>query len=222
MIAERDVPSISPYWLIPPGIVFVINAVAINTTPSATPRNGVYQWSVVGTALFTAVLFGGYALLAAWRSRVPVRETMAMRRPRPGSRPWLLAAGSVVLISGVSLALEPFLHGDRDQGLTPTRAPHGHEWITLAAALTVLGLIVPLGEELMFRGLGFATLGRYAVPGTAIAFAVAHGLLALIAPVLVAGFVLALLRSTTGSLWPGYATHASINVIGIVLALLTT
>jgi membrane protease YdiL (CAAX protease family) len=221
-VIERDVPRISPYWLVPPGIVFVLNAIAINTVSSATPRNGVYQWSVVGTALFTALLFGGYALLAAWLSRWPVREMMAMRRPRPGSRPWLLAAGAVVLISGVSLALEPFLHGDRDQGLTPTRAPHGHEWVTVLAALAVLGLIVPLGEELMFRGLGFAAFGRYAVPGTAIAFTVAHGLISLIVPVLVAGLVLALLRSTTGSLWPGYATHASINLIGIVLALLTT
>ena len=219
---ERDVPRISPYWLIPPGMVFVLNAIAVNTISSATPRNGVYQWSVVGTALFTAVLFGGYALLVAWLSRRPVRETMAMRRSRPGSRPWLRAAVAVVIISAASLALDPFLHGDRDQGLTPTRSPHGHEWVTLAAALVVLSLIVPLGEELMFRGLGFAAFGRYAVPGTAIAFTVAHGLLSLIVPVLVAGLALALLRSTTGSLWPGYATHASINLIGIVLALLTT
>ena len=219
---ERDVPRISPWWLIPPALLFISNAILINTASSKSTRNGVYQWSVVGAALLTAMLFGGYALLAAWRSHVPVRQTMAMRRPRPGSRPWLLAAGAVVLISAVSLALEPFLHGDRDQGLTPTRSPHGHEWITLWIALMVLGLVVPLGEELMFRGLGFAALGRYAVPGTAIAFAVAHGLLSLIVPVLLAGVVLALLRSHTGSLWPGYATHASINLLGIVLALLTT
>jgi membrane protease YdiL (CAAX protease family) len=44
----------------------------------------------------------------------------------------------------------------------------------------------------------------------------------LLLPVLVAGIVLALLRSRTGSLWPGYAAHASINLLGIVLALLTT
>jgi len=74
----------------------------------------------------------------------------------------------------------------------------------------------------MFRGLGFAALQRWAVPGSAIGFAVAHGLASLIVPVLVAGIVLALLRSRTGSLWPGYAAHASINLLGIVLALLTT
>ena len=218
---EPDVPRIAWYWLIPPTALFIANAVAINVSAAATPRNGVYRWSVVGTGLTEAVLFGGYALLAARLSAVPVREAMAMRRPRPGSRPWRLVPAAVVLISLVSLAVEPFLHGDRDQGLTPTRTPHGHEWITLAAALAVLGLLVPLGEELMFRGLGFAALQRYAVPGTAIGFAVAHGLLSLIVPVLFAGIVLALVRSRTGSLWPGYATHASINLMGIVLALLT-
>lgn len=218
---EPDVPRIPWYWLIPPAALFAANAVAVNASSAATQRNGVYRWPVVATGLTEAVLFGGYALLAARLSQVPVRETMAMRRPRPDSRPWLLVPGAVVLISAVSLAVEPFLHGDRDQGLTPTRAPHGHEWITLAAALVVLGLIVPLGEELMFRGLGFAALRRWAVPGSAIGFAVAHGLVSLLVPVLVAGLVLALLRSRTGSLWPGYATHASINVIGIVLALLT-
>jgi membrane protease YdiL (CAAX protease family) len=81
---------------------------------------------------------------------------------------------------------------------------------------------VPLGEELLFRGLGFAALGRYAVPGSTIGFALAHGLLALIVPVLVAGLVLAELRRRTGSLWPGVATHATINLLGIVLALLTS
>jgi membrane protease YdiL (CAAX protease family) len=221
-VIERDVPRIRWPWLIPPAALFLANAVAINTTTAATQRNGVYRWPVVATGLVEAVLFGGYALLAARLSHVPVRETMAMRPSRPGSRPWLLVPAAVVLISAVSLAVEPFLHGDRDQGLTPTRAPHGHEWITLLAALAVLGLVVPLGEELMFRGLGFAALGRYAVPGTAIGFAVAHGLLSLLVPVLAAGIVLALLRARTRSLWPGYATHASINLLGIVLALLTT
>lgn len=218
---EPDVPQIPWYWLIPPGLLFIANAVAINLSTAVTPKNGVYRWSVVATGLVSAVLFGGYALLAARLSHVPVRETMAMRPPRPDSRPWLLVPAAVVAISAFSLAVEPFLHGDREQGLTPTRAPHGHEWIALAAALAVLGLAVPLGEELMFRGLGFATLGRYAVPGSAIGFAVAHGLVSLLLPVLVAGIVLALVRSRTGSLWPGYATHASINLLGIVVALLT-
>jgi membrane protease YdiL (CAAX protease family) len=182
----------------------------------------VYQPSVIAGALASAALFGGYALLAARASRVSVRQALALRRPRPGSRAWRLVPAGVIVISAVSLALEPFLHGDRDQGLTPDRAPHGTEWATLAAALVVLGLIVPLGEELLFRGLGFAALGRYAVPGSTIGFALAHGLLALIVPVLVAGLVLAELRRRTGSLWPGVATHATINLLGIVLALLTS
>ncbi|HEY0388088.1 MAG TPA: CPBP family intramembrane glutamic endopeptidase [Gaiellales bacterium] len=218
---ERDGPRISPLWLIAPALLIVSNVVLLNTASTTSTRNGVYRPSVVAGALVSAAVFGGYALVAARASRVPVREALALRRPRPRSRPGLLVAGAVVGISAVSLALEPFLHGDRDQGLTPTRGPHGGEWATLAAALVVLGVVVPLCEELLFRGLGFAALGRYAVPGSAIGFALAHGLLALIVPVLVAGIVLAELRRRTASLWPVVATHATINLVGIVLALLT-
>jgi membrane protease YdiL (CAAX protease family) len=132
-----------------------------------------------------------------------------------------MSAGSVVVVSAVSLALDPFLHGDRDQGLTPTRSPHGNEWLLLALALLVLGLLVPLGEELLFRGLTFATLGRYAVPGSAILFALAHGLPELLIQVLIAGLLLGELRRRTDSLWPGVATHATINLLGILLALAT-
>jgi uncharacterized protein len=126
------------------------------------------------------------------------------------------------VISVTGIALEPLLHGDRRQGLTPTRMPHGHEWLTLAIALVLLGLLVPLCEELLFRGLGFAAVHRFAVPVTATAFAIAHGLPALLPPVFVAGLALGELRRRTGSLWPGVAAHASVNLLGILAALLTT
>ena len=80
---------------------------------------------------------------------------------------------------------------------------------------------MPLCEELLFRGLGFAAISRYAVPITATAFAIAHGLPELLPPVFVAGLVLGELRRRTGSLWPGVCAHAAVNLIGIVAAVLT-
>jgi membrane protease YdiL (CAAX protease family) len=78
-----------------------------------------------------------------------------------------------------------------------------------------------LCEELLFRGLGFAAVQRFAVPVTATAFAIAHGLPALLPPVFVAGLALGELRRRTGSLWPGVAAHAAVNLLGILVALLT-
>jgi membrane protease YdiL (CAAX protease family) len=81
---------------------------------------------------------------------------------------------------------------------------------------------VPLCEELMFRGLFYNALGRFAVPGSAAAFAIAHGIPQILVQVLVAGLLLAELRRRTGSLWPGAAAHAAVNLIGIAAALATT
>jgi membrane protease YdiL (CAAX protease family) len=217
----NDDPRISPWWLVPPGALVALNLIALNTSSPTDLRNGVYQGSVVASALVSAILFGGYSVMAAWFARTNVRQALALRRPRDLRQAALMSAGCVVVVSAVSLTLDPFLHGDRDQGLTPTRSPHGNEWLVLALALVVLGLLVPLGEELLFRGLTFATLGRYAVPGSAILFALAHGLPALLIQVLIAGLLLGELRRRTDSLWPGVATHATINLVGILLALAT-
>jgi uncharacterized protein len=220
-VTEPAARRISAWWLLPPGLLFAVNVIALNTASASSTRNGVYRGSVVLQALISAAVFGGYALLAARLSRVEVRSALALRRPADPRRAVVMVVAAVALISAVSLALEPFLHGDRDQGLTPTRLPHGQEWLILGLALAVLGLLVPLGEELLFRGLGFAALGRFAVPGTAVGFALAHGLAALLVPVLVAGVALAELRRRSGSLWPGVACHSAINLLGILLALAT-
>jgi uncharacterized protein len=215
-----DGARVSGRWLIPPAALLLLNAIAVNTTTSDTTRNGVYRPAVVVTAVISAAILGGYALLAVRLSHADRRHALALRRPADLRRAAKLVAVAVVVIALAGIALEPFLHGDRSQGLTPTRTPQGAEWITLGAALVALGLFVPLCEELLFRGLGFAALHRYAVPVTATAFAIAHGLPELLPPVFVAGLMLGELRRRTGSLWPGVAAHASVNLIGILAAVL--
>jgi membrane protease YdiL (CAAX protease family) len=216
-----DPARISARWLIPPALLLVLNAIAVNTAAADTTRNGVYRPAVVVTAVVSAAILGGYALLAVRLSHADRRRALALVRPPEIGPAARLVVAAVVVIAVVGIALEPFLHGDRHQGLTPDRTPHGGEWLTLAAALVALGLFVPLCEELLFRGLGFAAISRYAVPITATAFAIAHGLPELLPPVFVAGLVLGELRRRTGSLWPGVCAHAAVNLIGIVAAVLT-
>jgi uncharacterized protein len=217
-----DPTRVSAWWLLPPAALLVLNAIAVNTAAGDTTRNGVYRPAVVITGVISAAILGGYALLAVRLSRADRRLALALDRPTEIGRAARLVAAAVVVIAAVGLALEPFLHGDRSQGLTPNRPPHGVEWLTLAAALVALGLFVPLCEELLFRGLGFAAIHRYAVPITATAFAIAHGLPELLPPVFVAGLVLGELRRRTGSLWPGACAHAAVNLIGIVAAVLAS
>jgi uncharacterized protein len=210
---------VSPWWLLPPLLLIATNLAAASSAPSHA--NGVYDGGLIGLAAISALILGGYALLAARFSRGDPAETLALGPPQIRlGRVALLAAGAVVVIVGVALALEPFLHADREQGITPDRTPRGDEWATLLLAIVVLGLLTPLCEELLFRGLVFAALGRFAVPGSALLFALAHAIPALLPPVFVAGLVLAELRRRTGSIWPGVAVHATVNAGSILLAVL--
>ena len=75
----------------------------------------------------------------------------------------------------------------------------------------------------MFRGFGISALeplfGRWvAIGATALAWGLAHGLVAGL-PVLVAfGIILGTLRVRTGSVLPGMLTHATFNAISLLLA----
>jgi membrane protease YdiL (CAAX protease family) len=219
MTANGEHRRISPWWLVPPLLLIAVTLASASSAPER--ENGIYDGSLVAVAAASALVLGGYACLAAWFSRADPAAVLALRPPRlPRRRVALLVAGSVVVIVAAALVMEPFLHADRKQGITPTRAPHGDEWATLVLAVVILGLLTPLCEELLFRGLVFAALGSFAVPGSAVLFALAHGIPALIPPVLVAGLVLGELRRRTDSIWPGIATHAIVNTGSILVSLL--
>lgn len=197
-----------------------MNVAAASSAPERT--NGVYDGDLVALAGVSAVILGGYAVVAAWFSRAALADALGLHRPQiPLRRLLPMLAGSVVLIVAAALVLEPFLHAEREQGITPTRTPSGEEWAILALAVIILGLLTPVCEELLFRGLIFAALGRFAVLGSAALFAVAHAIPELIPPVFVAGLVLGELRRRTGSIWPGVAVHAAVNTGSILVSVLT-
>ena len=70
----NDGPRISPWWLAPPAALIALNLIAINTSSPSDMRNGVYQGSVVASALVSAIAFGGYSVMAAWFARTNVRD----------------------------------------------------------------------------------------------------------------------------------------------------
>jgi membrane protease YdiL (CAAX protease family) len=127
-----------------------------------------------------------------------------------------------VLVVGVlilSAILDPILHPGKEQGLVPTRWQPSHAGAYAANAVVVI-LVAPVVEELIFRGMGYSLLERYgrplAVAVVGIAFGLAHGLVDAL-PLLVAlGAGLAWLRSKTGSVYPGMATHAIFNGIAVL------
>jgi uncharacterized protein len=180
-------------------------------------RNVLYRYS---TAVSSAVVYAFLLLIvlaiAGWR-----RELLALRRPRS----WPQAAGlAVLLLIGVYLviaAIDPLLHGSREQGLTPTHWEPSHAG-AYAANFVVIACVAPIVEELTFRGLGFSLLERFgkwpAILIVGITFALAHGLVQAFPELAIFGCALAWLRFKTTSVYPGMMLHGTFNAIALVAA----
>lgn len=221
MTAE-PAPRVSPWWMAAPALLFIANFVAAALTSTSSTKNAVYSASaIIGTIVVDLVLIG-YVLFAVRMSRRPIRPTLAIVRTplRPAVR---LALGALGVIIVANFALEPLLHASQRQGIAPTHDPRTtHQWVVLSIAIVGLVFVAPFAEELVFRGLGFATLGRYALPLTAALFALAHGLPVLLIPVAIAGLALGWVRQKSGSVLPGMGVHMSLNAVALALALLVS
>lgn len=188
--------------------------VAVGVLSQGTPP------APVLVAVSAASAFGAVAIALVLRVRSPA----AVGLVRPTLRGLALGAGLGVLVwlaSRVLIVVYVALTGDTSdpqEALTLFSGP-------VAAALVVAigGLAVPLGEELLFRGLAYGVLRRLgrvvAVVVTAAIFALAHGLNVVFAAAFVLGVVNAVLYERTGSIWPPAAAHAVFNLTSFVLVL---
>ena len=96
----------------------------------------------------------------------------------------------------------------------------------IALLVALVAFVVPVGEEIFFRGLAYGAfrraLGRHAgVLASAVFFAAAHVQLVEFLPILILGMILAYLYEYTGSLVPGMIAHAVNNLAALVLFYVT-
>jgi membrane protease YdiL (CAAX protease family) len=206
-------------------LVFVAGFAAISylaNFASSEPKGyePLYHYATaVGGAVTYAVLLA-FVLAIAWGAEK--RELFALRRPRTK---WA-AGGPIVLVVGVlilSAILDPILHPGKEQGLVPSHWQPSHAGAYAANAVVVV-VIAPIVEELIFRGMGYSLLERYgrplAIAAVGLAFGLAHGLVDALPLLVVLGAGLAWLRSKTGSVFPGMATHAIFNGIAVLSVIL--
>jgi len=100
--------------------------------------------------------------------------------------------------------------------------PQLHRPLEIAAVVVLVAIIVPVGEEIFFRGLTFGVLRRMmnrhaAVVTSALFFASAHLLPVEFLPILILGMILAYLYDYTGSLIPGMIAHGVNNLAALFL-----
>ncbi|HEY8638924.1 MAG TPA: CPBP family glutamic-type intramembrane protease [Solirubrobacterales bacterium] len=172
------------------------------------------------TLVFVAI---GVAIGAA--SDISLREGLAslgLRRFRPSAFGWMalgLFSYYVAAIAYGALITEPDQKDiARDLGLDAG----------VLAAIPVVALIVvvaPIAEEIFFRGMLFGGLRKRlstfpAAAISALVFGALHGTTGITAvpPLIVFGFMLALLYERTGSLVPGMIAHAFNNALALALS----
>jgi membrane protease YdiL (CAAX protease family) len=205
-------------WLGMVGALAALNYATRYAGDVRPDRDVFYQWETFFGALIQFALMLGLALWIARRG--PARQLLALRPPRS----WARAAGMMlvvfVAVMVVGALLEPILEPGEEQGLVPERwRPERAE--EFAANFAVTATLIPVVEELTFRGLGYSLLARYgravAIVGTGVIFGLAHGLV-LALPILVGfGIGLAWLRSRSESIYPGMVLHGLFNAASLAL-----
>jgi membrane protease YdiL (CAAX protease family) len=177
-----------------------------------------YATAVGGAITYTVLLI--VVLVIALGT--DMRELFAFRRPRTA---WAFGGPIVLIVAVLALSaiLDPILHPGKEQGLVPTHWQPSHAG-PYAANAAVVVVIAPIVEELIFRGMGYSLLERYgrtlAIVVVGVAFGLAHGLVDALPLLAALGAGLAWLRSKTGSVFPGMATHAIFNGIAVLSVIL--
>jgi membrane protease YdiL (CAAX protease family) len=184
-----------------------------------TPDEPLYLWSsaVAGTVQF-AVFLGLVWVIARGH---PLREYLALRRPTSWWWAAGIAVGLLIAVWLVGLLLQPFLDPGDEQNLIPEGWDRSRAG-PFAANFVVVAFLGPIVEELLFRGAGYSLLERFgrwvAIFGTAVAFALAHGLVEGFPLLIVFGAGLAFLRSRVDSIVPGILVHIAFNALVLLAA----
>lgn len=159
--------------------------------------------------------FVGFA--AAWRLR---RQSLAAFGVQATSRQWLLVGLGVGVITFVAkgIAVLAFTAltgiGHSPQGVYAGGGSGGIG--SLIAATFLIGVVVPIGEEFLFRGVITTALLRYGpfigVIGSALLFALLHGLSIVFPAAVVQGLVAGEIYRRSGSIWPAVVVHVIYNL----------
>lgn len=184
--------------------------------------------ALLGDALPQAVVLGGALvvgnLLATWAGLAMARRPRARMLPWRGVPAWLWPTVALMLVglwplvfAGVHVLTQVWPISDAFlEAFAPFEAAP-------VIGLLVIGILAPITEELLFRGVLLGALleryaAKWAVPVSAVLFAVAH-LSQQVVTALMLGLVLGWLRVRTRSLAPAIALHVVNNSVFFGLAL---
>lgn len=183
------------------------------------PDDIAYRYSSsIQVVVVSAIMLGILLLIAQY---LPLRDAFALRRPKSWGRAVALVLLVLFVVWAASAVYAQFLDAGEEQGLVP------EDWDSsragaFAAYFASVALLVPVVEELMYRGLGFTLLAPYgtwvAILVTGLLFGAAHGLLIGFPILSLFGILLAWLRSKAASVYPSIVVHAIFNATALIVS----
>ncbi|HEU4324207.1 MAG TPA: type II CAAX endopeptidase family protein [Roseiflexaceae bacterium] len=169
----------------------------------------------------TLAFAGSVAAGMFWRGLRPADLGLG----RPELRWLLIGLGTAValrlLVVPLALVLQ-LLGAPTDNPQVNLLAPEGgFAWLPALTMILVAGVVVPIGEELLFRGVVYNWLrGRgfwlAAILSSAL-FGLVHGHVTIGIMAFVLGLVCAFVYERSRSLWTPIAVHIGFNVLGIAV-----
>lgn len=217
-MTERSLQRRLLWWWILVGSIAVLTfgGRAADDTPPASDTFYRYDTFAFGVVLYVLLL----SLVLLIAAGMDLREAFALRRPASWKRAGLIAVGAFVTMWIVAAILEQIFHAGEEQGLDPERLSVDH-LAPFLLNVVLAAVIVPIVEELIYRGIGFTLLAQFgdiaAIVLTSFAFALAHGIVEGLPVFFVIGAALAFVRSRTGSIYPAMLMHGVFNGIQVVL-----
>jgi membrane protease YdiL (CAAX protease family) len=187
----------------------------------------------VTTALILAGQFGGWVAGLVWVSRRKGRGTLRadfglVVRLRDA---WVVLVG-VGLEIGLAVVVQPLVNLANNEHQSVVKDLEDARGLKLAALALAAGLVAPVCEELLFRGLLLRSLARRLPPAPAVAiaalvFALAHlldptlGTLAVVPALFALGALSGVLALQTGDLSRSIMLHVGFNLLTTVAAIHT-
>jgi hypothetical protein len=217
-VREQAIQRRLAFWWLLVGSLAVLSFSARAASDEDPAPDAFYQYETAGVGVVYYALLVGIAI--AIGSGLGTRDAFGLRRPESWKRAALIALGAFVAMWLIAGSLDQIFGAGEEQGLDPPRitTPDVPPFLLNLAFIAV---VVPVVEELVYRGLGFRLLMQLgawaAILVTAFAFALAHGILEGIPVFFVIGVALGFVRNRTGSVYPAMLMHGTFNGMQAIL-----
>ncbi len=204
------------------GVLVAPSAVEFGVVKEPEPAVLVGRLLLLLNLQAACIMAAVYLVAVRWRG---VRwQELGFRPAAPGwyRRAALLALLAFPLTLAVNFLVQRLTGGTPVNPQFDVVAPIGFSWFAFLGMLLTVGALVPIVEEVLFRGILYRWLReRWGVPGAAVVsalcFSVLHGIPWLIPAIAVLGILLAIIYENGGSVWPSVLAHGLYNSISVTL-----